>query len=572
MATEFGIIPIRIGEATDAALRRELGDFYEQVCSLIVGDRVCNIHDRDSIRTIGLRQSRVRNERSIYDVVVPAFRRIPETVKYLIIDLANPPREEFAIDAIVRAIITSLTEVWWAKSSKLAVILVNQPISASAFAYTMMSSHIAAGRLAVIDRRGSLHGEVPARPFNHGDYASALRAVQDDPMVLLQRKMIRRIGHFRHGGRGAGRSTKFYYDGHRCKIEITTLLTDFLAKAATKQLLVHAPISPWLVDVAEGVSIDRRLKLLDLSVWMNGQKIAGKNKRPSIPSNPCVLVSMVDTGRTIERIHAFLRGCNSNCKPRYFSVMSTEVTDSDRRTRTISTKDGTIEISYLLHVKQQAFDAAAVPHCLKDHDGSNFDIEGEPRRLTSYAFWNMISEVGFKEEEDVPNTRKSLGFVPRFPELLEANSPLLAHKIEKLLWPVPLDSVFICADENGARALTNCIRTLTPSSVIRIPRPVIDQLPLNANPASILGKLREEFGEQEWFKRLISMGAGGPAQAILVDEFTSSGETFRRLSNVCASVRLQIVKSVVLVDFGVDDGARPIPIEYLYRLPLGGVK
>jgi hypothetical protein len=568
MPSEIGILPIRIGEGTGVALAKDFSDFYERIASLIVGDPVCNVCNRDHLRTIGLPPSLIRNEEAIYDIAASALRGVPTTANCLIVDLANPPREEFAVDSIVRGVVTAMSEIWWAKDSKPAVILVNQPVSTSAFAYIVMTPHISTGRLALIDRRGVVQGAVPAGSLDHRKYVASLRAVQDDPLELLQRKMIRRVGHFRHRDRGKGRATKFYFDGCRCERETEFLLSSFLAQRKSKQLLFHAPISQWLADVVQAVSINQRVKMFDLGPWINNRRAADLIKQVSIHSNPLVVVPMVDTGRTLERIHEFIRRNNPKSLPSYLSVVCTATDDATRRIRKVETKLGAVEVSYLLHVSQTSYDLTNEPDCWRGRAGSSFDMTTESNRLTTHAFWSMVAEAGFKEEEDVPNTRKSLGFVPRLPEILEANGPLLAYKIEKLLWPIPLDAVLISADENGARALTNCIRSLVGSTVIRIPRPVIDNISLTLEPSAILTEFRRAFSEREWFKRLTSVSSGGHTTAILVDEFISSGETFARLSKLCASIRLPISKAVVLVDFGAEIPASPYPVQCLYRLPL----
>lgn len=236
-------------------------------------------------------------------------------------------------------------------------------------------------------------------------------------------------------------------------------------------------------------------------------------------------------------------------------------------TRSIPIDAGSIEVQYLLKVNQIEFDKAAEPACVREHIGSDFDRELPT--LTAYAFWQMVDEVGFKEEQDVPHPRKPLGYVPRFPEMLQNNGPLLASKIRMLLDPLPVDPVLICADEGGAIALTNCIGSFVTCSIIRIPRKVIDEIPLTGDLPSLRQDIGNKSGAAEWYKSLASASGKGSARAILIDEFTSSGGTFQRLSRICASLDLPVERSVVLADFGTDQTVHGLNRDSLYKIPLG---
>lgn len=570
MGNLVGVIPFKLGESTDTGIPLQFREFYERVGVLTVGSGSLCFVGGDSARTICIRQSAVKSDQTIYDLTISSARSLSDTSDYLIIDLANPPREDYPITSIIRGIVTALSEVWWKNEKKRpAVLLTHQPISVSEFAYKVMSPHINRGEMVVIDSRGAVHGTLPARSFKAADYSAALQEVQDNPMTLMQRRLIRRIGHFRHQPLKDSRATKFYFDARECSRQIAELLLSSNDWSPSKQLFYHGPISPWLVGVANNFGLKRNgRRPNDLAEWIGSGHGPTKEPDVKIQSRPNVLVPMVDTGKTLRQIDKFLKRYNPQCKPTYVSVLSTSGDGEPSGTRSVSTKSASIDVRYLLKVKQVDFDKTSQPTCMLHHIGSN--LEAEQPTLTSYAFWQMVDEVGFKEEEDVPRPRKPLGFVPRFPELLQNNGPLLAHKIKTILTPIPVDTVLICADEIGAIALTRCIRGFVTCSTIRIPRPVIDKIPISGNLQNLRERIKKQFGVTEWHKRLVSASSNANTRAILIDEFSSSGGTFLRLSRICACLNLTVERSIVLADFGIETSMDTTGLNSLYRLPLGG--
>jgi adenine/guanine phosphoribosyltransferase-like PRPP-binding protein len=564
MASSVGIIPFRLGESADTALNERFFTFYERVASLVFGDPSANLLGRQSLRTIGIRQSSIKNDQAIFELAQQAVQALPEECNQLLIDLANPPRDELPSTAIIAGIVAALSGHWW-KADRLrrTVVLMHSPISTSEFSYAAMQTHLRSGEMAVVDRRGSVHGTI-AQSFVASDYSAALLEVQENPLTLIQRKLIRRIGHFRHKGGSPFRATKYFFDARDCTNEIGAVLLKLESWSKSKQLLVHAPLSPWLIDAADWFGLKRNgRRAIDITGIL--RRHGGNELKLEARAN--VLVPMVDTGRTLQRLDRCLKKLNPRCQPNYISVLSTKGNLDTIGTRSLPLGTESADIRYLMKVKQVEYLKDNEPTCMREHEGSDFSQE--PPFLTAYAFWEMVQEVGFTEEQDVPGPRKGLGYVPRFPEMLQNNGPLLASKIRTLLEPMSIDPVLICAEEKGAIALTNCISSFVPCSTIRIPRGIIDKTPLEGGTDTLRDQLSATESKTEWFKRLVSASSKGSSRAILIDEFTSSGGTLTRLSRICASFGLLMERSVVLVDFSARGVSAGVQHDSLYRILLG---
>jgi len=282
---------------------------------------------------------------------------------------------------------------------------------------------------------------------------------------------------------------------------------------------------------------------------------------------------MVDTGSTIKKIQTEMRRLNPNSSPEYVTVLSTAGDKPYSGRREVADDAQPVNVRYFLRVDRSRLKRSEEPSCVRKHGGSSFDINSEPLKLTSYAFWQMVSEAGFKTEADVPKWRGSLGLVPRFPEILRSNGPLLAFKLNKLLRDEnvesPVDIVLICPEQAGAIEVTECVRAMFKSySVVRIPEEVYQDSTLDGAPAAVKNWLLQHHGETEWWKRLQSATQGKSTRAVLVDEFLATGRTLKRLEQLCDAAGLAVHKEVTLVNFTTSNN-RSIKALSLYDIPVG---
>jgi hypothetical protein len=568
MAFQLGILAFRIGDATASILPERYLQFYERLGCLFTGSPVCTIVGRERITTSPIPQAEVKEDNLIYELAISGISAIAPGVTLLIADLANPPRDHFPNFNLIQSLSSALSNSWWsANSDRRAVVLLPRPLSTKDRVYELVRSNIDAGRLILIDNEGDVHGKLPVGLLNRAEYQSALKVVQDDALTLLKQKMIRRVGYFRHRSGVDGYATKYFYDGRLCENEIVRLLQAEHAQSPVEQILVHAPVSSWLNSAAEAIGYHLDIEVIDLS----DKETALAQGQLQLHKKPLVLSPLIDSGRTIARLHSALLGAKPDCEPKYLAILSTKRERDGRRL--VEGTEPEVFVKYFLPVTQVYYSSARSPQCMAEHQGSQFDIDAEPVKLTSYVFWDMVDEKGFKEEDDVPkHWRSSLGLVPRFPEVMQANGPLLAYKIDQLLrrapGGLPVDPVLICPEEKGAIEVTDCVKSMFDYDVVRVPREVIDNRILNASPDEIRSFVSEHHNDAEWLLALRTAGRGDATRGILIDEFAATGGTFERLERLCDAAGLKVEHRFALIDFKLGR-SRSTDLS-LYEIPLGG--
>jgi hypothetical protein len=289
----------------------------------------------------------------------------------------------------------------------------------------------------------------------------------------------------------------------------------------------------------------------------------------------------VDSGKTLNSIDKALRTLRPTVRPRYIAVMragSREDAASDDAERSLGSGlrhhslrcDGRLyDVEYMLVVEQQHYDEQNLPKSFRDHAGSSFDMQFEPTQLTSSVFWKMVADAGWKREDDVPpaRTARPLGSVPKFPELVEANAPLIAYKLHRLLSrggrPLPVDPLLVRKAELGTQEVAASLVSMFDYSSIAIPPEDLENESLYAN-----GEASLDLERRDWWLQLRSAQSPG-TRAILLDEFRLEGGSLNRLARVCQLAGLAIERVAVLVDFGrIEDRISSVPIQSLYRIPL----
>jgi hypothetical protein len=294
---------------------------------------------------------------------------------------------------------------------------------------------------------------------------------------------------------------------------------------------------------------------------------------------PLVLLPLVDTGETVHMLAKAIRERSPNADPRFVSVLATgseaasasqaKPTSVDLRLeqRLVTSGKENELVEYLLGVDQEYYSDTYLPLSLEDHQGSVGDLRADPITFTSYTFWTMIEEGGWRREKNFSSIRTSLGEVPNIPEVLRRNGPLIAHKLHRLLNEnrpgLPVDPLFVCPEEDGAAEVAESIISMFGNSVVQIPRDdferQIDQL-----------HAAEAFRDCEWWLQLVS-AAASRARVILMDEFRMGGTTLSNLMRVCRLAGLTVERCVVFADFGQSrDFVGGLPVEALYRVPLSG--
>jgi hypothetical protein len=175
--------------------------------------------------------------------------------------------------------------------------------------------------------------------------------------------------------------------------------------------------------------------------------------------------------------------------------------------------------------------------------------EDDYAMLSTADLWQIINESGWKLEEDVPPHRKSLGYVPKFPELVEKHGAWLATKIRLVLDATPHGfpsaPLIVCPSEVGAIVFTDFLKAILGIDAIRIPREIIDAF--RVSDESIMASIEEK--KDLWYRQLSSTSV---QRVIVMDEFNFSGVTRLGLHNLLGHFGKNVLFYFSIVDFDPD--------------------
>jgi hypothetical protein len=423
-----------------------------------------------------------------------------------------------------------------------------------------------------------MHGRPPSRKRNLQDYPAALNAARENPYTMIRRGMIGRIGFFREKRGISSGLTRYFYDGRLCTADIKRVLDATISFSPGSQILFHSPVADWLGEVARSLAERHNLNAYNLPPILHNLELE-ITPDWELTREPIVLLPVVDSGKTLHVIDRALRKLRSNVRPRYIAIMCAgsrgeahlddhaPALGSDLRQRTVMVEGKSYDVEYLLIVEQEHYTEETLPPSLVDHAGSSFDLDFEPVELTSSAFWKMVTNAGWKGEDDVPGGRQSLGSVPNFPDMVDSNAPLIAYKLHRLLSsggrPLPVDPLLVRKAELGTRDVTTSVVSMFDYDSIVIPSEDLenDELFRDRDPTP-------ELEQRDWWVQLRSAQSPG-TRAILIDEFRLGGGSLARLAEVCEIAGLTIERAAVLVDFGhVDKTVAGVAVQSLYRIPL----
>lgn len=534
-------LPIRIGHKAAEPISKEFQALYLAVAGWFIDGPVELFPD-------GLNTIPVPIEGGAA-IASAAVRRVLAEAKpeLAIVDLANSMRRILPPYSIVSSVMGAFPKLEKDGPTRV-VFLVNSQFWDADPAFEPIRPLLEVGVASVLSDDGTLRGTVrPATEFNSAAYLETLAAARTSPLLLLKRKLVRQHGHFKRHRDGAhSHCVSFFFDGRNCTTELTELITTHFTEnegsSSERELLFHAPDSPWLSGAAEAASI--RLGLPLRRINLEAEDII---RDQSVSDAPIILVPMCDTGQTLERVIRKLRELNVRCTPSILSVLSTEGFDEHSGRRMLYVDGFAFEVNYLLKVDQPHYSLQecrqcriGTPESLPEHPGHD-----DPE-ISTFAMWSMILEAGLKVEDDVPApSRPSLGLVPDFPAVIQRNGPYLAAKMHaelgRMKGRLPRNPIIICPDEKGARALSDALTSVYKYTVVRV-------------PGESLRKDINEFTENEknedWYVQLASLSRGPErTNVIALDEFNASAGTRIALKRLATNFGLGITCYMSLFDF-----------------------
>jgi hypothetical protein len=404
--------------------------------------------------------------------------------------------------------------------------------------------------------------------FDHLIYANS------DPLDLLKLKMIKGIGHFKINKKSSDDGElehtfchRYFYDGSKCVEEIRTLLKEIIAQHKAKRgilelpILYHGPNSPWLDKALASIGeINIKIETSIENLFTDTRDGVPMKEWLAQQKHILIILDVVDSGDTFLN-DVIIPLKRENKSTEYYTCSILRAKEEMKFAEDIKINNHTLKRDFvqgnmehpvisLMQVEQitTKADKHNCPLCAREVEHTPFYSNGDPIiGLSSDVFWHLCDEAGFKPEENIPcnnvdgkctyvtNTR-SKGFVrlPHFRGLISANGAYLANIVENNLRHHHVIKnadkkgyTFVCPKQPGAEALAKNIRALIKnSSVILIPEDLYKSVD---DPKAFKRKME---GIDEYLKaELISLKESG-SPAIVIDEYTSSGNTLRQLEKL----------------------------------------
>jgi hypothetical protein len=400
-----------------------------------------------------------------------------------------------------------------------------------------------------------------------------------NPLDLLSGKLIRRTGYYELPG--SGQKLLHYYDGRKAHDEIYAIVSDLLAEAGRpSRIILDSRHSQWFRAPVLAAIQERGFEDI-------GQDLADDEDISMADSNALLLLPIVRTGQALTEL--FQRGPTTwdDRQPRVWSLLSTKgtVPRNGEQLEPVMRNGSLAKISYALSVP-------ATPQWLLENrrltstKPVNPETESLRGRFTSDAMWNMILESGIAPETNIPDHRKSVGYVPDFGEIAELNGALIAAKLEAALeqlfsTQMAPQLAFLCPAEPKAVRLARSLQALAGHDTIHVDRELITLFRKHRQVGAVekaikslknkrRAKLATVFRSlSEQLSHLRSLCTTLPKHdqphVVLLDEFGYSGRTLLGLYRLASAYDLRILCCVSLADLAASEvEAIPVPGISLY--------
>jgi len=419
--------------------------------------------------------------------------------------------------------------------------------------------------LIIIDRYG--------RTFNSSysfknEFTKHTPSILIEPKKLIEKKLIRRVGHFKRPLDRTGDKMKFdchqyFYDAKHCVHEITYLIKKEITTEKYRHILFHGPESlEWLGRVMNGLDINT--SIIDLTQKSYEEKLKGVRA-----NEKCLLVvDLIHTGNTLKQsLLKKIRLVNPDIDLYIYTILNA---NEKKDTNNIIQLDDEISYKQLQRVAQQR-----IPFGSKC-DMCYYQIEPSSTKgdqylqFTSHVFWKLSDDAGYEEEKYHPLDRPPIRCLPNFTKLIADNGAYIVEKIERLFSEqkmMPSNYIFISPDEPAALELATVLKLILKIESIHIPREVIGKLKDVTNETK--ESLINEYKTQEWMERLLSYEENAQKKsAVVFDEFTTSYHTLTSLERLSRLFNLRVDLFFPMVILGKNKRQYEGRIFSLYNFPL----
>lgn len=567
-----GVLPFQLGCTTSEPLGDVRLQLYLWIAEAICHEECELCQAPSDLTTIPLSNRQIQREpQNVYGRFWAGFSKYRDDADIIVVDISSPVSGLLRATTLLHLAQGISASIAASKSSgdrkaslRFVLMLPELPPSSDDLRKILNEFIREASVVVVADTGDHLPEDYTLAKFSADQYKLKLTAARGNPLELIKRKMVCRLGHFRRksGGR-EDYCVRYFYDGRLCDRELPDLIWQQIqGTCSTAQgpvLLYHSPMSPWLEAAVLALAMERRLTAIDLGKLPKEDVV-----EHLLPEMTLVLiVALIDSGYTVGSLVRVLAERSLRVSA-VVSVLATNVTDPACRVRTLEVEGDTVEATYLLDAEQKAFLPGHCPMCKLRIPFTDQSVEGEHGMLLALDHWEMASQAGTKDEADVPAHRSRLGKVLDYPSMVDRHGAWLALKIRRRLEleGLPSDAIIVCPDEHGSRVFTEYLRLVLGMPVIRIPRDVIKTFVEGIASVTRI-KSSWDTARPDWYCRLSS---ATNAEMIVMDEFNASGRTFDGLQHLLMSFGKSVMCYFPLNDLNPSMSmSRQTPVYTLYE-------
>jgi hypothetical protein len=384
-----------------------------------------------------------------------------------------------------------------------------------------------------------------ALPKIQGEYAQAITQLYGTPSVRLERKCVRRLGHFSSYNPLEGKIVcrQYSYLLHDCSDELEELFREWWSARSSEKhgilfdLKNNEPFRRAVQAIGQSDSVFTA-RILDV---LEEDYLADKAKG----LDSCVLVlDAIETGATLAAYADELRLKGIRVCP--------DVVVAINKTGAKESKVREFNIHGLL-ARQRG---PAVTPCVQCLLGLPHTAESHESlaHIRSFDMLQMAHESGYELEPipEVPDGRLQYPLIPAFLKILSQFGDWIAYKIECVLRAAncPEDLCIIHPDESQSTAMVDKMEELLGHKyfIIKVPRELISEAQTNSNAwQPVLSKHSETH-------LIRDLQLASKSSALILDIFRGSGGTCASLEALLGEFGIEPFAYFCFVDFDPREG------------------
>lgn len=572
------VLPLRLYRVTSELVAENERNFYYTVANQLFPTSEAPLTILVPTITTPLDHMRCSSSEEVCGALSHGYEKSTSKVDCLVIDLTNPPYRLLPDHHILGGLLDFLGKEFLGHQGEAIPVVLLMPIilAETDIAMRALKPLLEDGRINLIADDGSVKGAWNAlQSVVRHDYTEALRKIRQDTKSQLSRKMIRHPGHFirRKPDGTHDHCLPFFFDGRFCQKELIELIEQHAFGLKNQDglptVLYHCPESRWLYDAVMSVCLSNRMGSIDADQFINAP-----TEKIIVPMNCVLVVPLIDTRKTLKKLLLAIQHFNPAARISILSIIVTDRAHSESSDVRIDVRGTEYAVNYLLRANRPPMALGNCPACNVKLRGTETGADDPYLKLTSYNLWTMFLEAGTKPEDDVPETRSSIGLVPDLLSVLRKNSPYLALKVNTMLRAngrLPADPIILHPNEKGALALAASLSSLYSYTSIAVPREVLRSLSIDRNGgmADWRSSIQHDATQNgaRWVTELVSLEQRGGIRVILMDEFNKSGGTRAQLEKVSRAFGIDVWCYFCFVDFQPATGGRSTyPYMSLYDL------